>query len=45
MRALCALLQGLDGHLYGATYDGGTTRQGTMAFGVIFSINAGLPVP
>ena len=39
------LLQGRDGLLYGTTYDGGTTSQGTMAFGVIFSLNAGLPAP
>jgi len=40
-----SLLQGRDGQLYGTTYDGGTTRQGTMAFGVVFSLNARLPAP
>jgi uncharacterized repeat protein (TIGR03803 family) len=39
------LLQGSNGELYGTAYDGGTTSQGTTAFGTIFSVNAGLAPP
>jgi hypothetical protein len=34
-----------DGKLYGTTYNGGVDAQGNRAFGVIFSIDAGLPPP
>lgn len=39
------LLQGSNGDLYGGTYDGGKDSTGKTAFGVIFSINAGLAPP
>jgi uncharacterized repeat protein (TIGR03803 family) len=37
------VVEGSDGNLYGTTSSGGKDSQGKSAFGVIFTLNAGLP--